>query len=312
MALNIDADELNADWLRASVWDLPRDPEVLLFNIGADRWEHFKTLPAFKAIPEGLEAKVDALARARKASNPDLVKYDEDQPRDERGRFGSGTGGNGGNGLTPKEILDLKRDQPDTLKEQVYKAEENHRPRAARLAGSNPVKIPRDKFETDEEYSKAYKEYKENFINWARENSRDVISETGKQHLDGTQSGVQNYVNEITNSNWFVAQFGDGGLVGNPEVNLVNEKYSGKYTFGIDENGDTKSGIFLNNAVSMREPTIVHELAHYATTISVTEPHSGHGVKFAENYVFLADQILGEDYASGLKDSFVKEGVLND
>jgi len=93
MALNIDADELNADWLRAAVWDLPKDPKVLLFNIGADRWEHFKTLPAFKAIPEGLEAKVDALVRARKANNPDLVKYDPDQPRDERGRFGSGGGG---------------------------------------------------------------------------------------------------------------------------------------------------------------------------------------------------------------------------
>jgi len=50
-------------------------------------------LPAFKAIPKGLEAKVDALVRARKASNPDLVKYDPDQPREANGRFGSGGGG---------------------------------------------------------------------------------------------------------------------------------------------------------------------------------------------------------------------------
>jgi hypothetical protein len=103
--INLDNNEMNSDWIRAASWDLPRTPESLLYKIGINRWEHFKTLPAFKAIPEGLEAKVDALVRARKASNPDLIKYDPDQPRDERGRFGSGGGGSSApEGKLPKPV----------------------------------------------------------------------------------------------------------------------------------------------------------------------------------------------------------------
>ena len=312
MALNIDADELNADWLRASIWDLPKDPEVLLFNIGADRWEHFKTLPAFKAIPEGLEAKVDALVRARKANNPDLIKYDPDQPRDERGRFGSGTGdgGNAGNGLTHKEILDLKRDQPDTLVRQVYKAEKEYRPQVQRSL-EKPQRPPRDSFETKEEYDKAYKEYAKEHKEWARESTRDIISETGEQHLNGTRAGTQNYVNEITGSDWFVERFGDGGKIGTPQIKLSNASYAGQYTIGT-KGGEGFSSLSIDRGVSLNEPNVVHELAHYATAISVTEPHAGHGVEFAENYLFMTSQIFGTDYASGLEDAFVKEGVLSE
>jgi hypothetical protein len=93
--INLDNNDANSDWIRSSAWDLPRTPESLLYKIGASRWEHFKTLPSFKAIPEGLEAEVDALVRARmpksaKALLANLNKYDPDQPREANGRFGSG------------------------------------------------------------------------------------------------------------------------------------------------------------------------------------------------------------------------------
>jgi hypothetical protein len=307
--INLDSSDANSDWIRSSAWDLPRTPESLLYKIGADRWEHFKTLPAFKAIPEGLEAKVDALVSARKASNPDLIKYDPDQPRDERGRFGSG-GGSAGNGLTHKEILDLKRDQPDTLVRKVYKAEKQYRPQVQREL-EKPQRPPRENFETKEEYDKAYKEYSKEHKEWVLESTRDVISEMGEQNLNGTRAGVQNYVNEVTGSDWFVERFGDGGKIGTPEVKLSNASYAGQYTIGI-KGGEGFSSLNIDKGLSLNEPNIVHELAHYATAISITEPHAGHGIEFAENYLFMTSQIFGKDYASGLEDAFVKEGVLNE
>lgn len=313
MALNIDADNLNADWMRAAVWDLPKDPEVLLFNIGADRWEHFKTLPAFKAIPKGLEAKVDALVRARKPKSAkallaSLVKYDPDQPRDERGRFGSGTGGNGGNGLDHRQAMNLQN-QPDKLVKQVYKAEQEHRSVTQREA-EKPRMLGRENFETREAYDKAYKEYTKEFKEWSREITRDVISETGEKNLNGTKAGIQNYVNEVTGSDWFVQHFGDGGALGTPQVRLSNASYAGQYSFGIKGNSGY-SALSIDSGHSLNEPTIVHELTHYATAISATESHAGHGIEFAENHVFMTSQIFGEDYASGLRDAYVKEGVLN-
>jgi hypothetical protein len=312
--INLDNNDANSDWIRSGAWDLPRTPEGLLYKIGVNRWEHFKTLPAFKAIPKGLEAKVDALVRARKASNPDLIKYDPDQPRDESGRFGSGSvidsGPNVGNGLTHKEILDLKRDQPDTLVKQVYKAEKEYRPQVQREL-EKPQRPPRDNFETKEEYDKAYKEYSKDFKEYARESSRDIISETGEQNLNGTRAGIQNYVNEITGSDWFVERFGNGGKIGTPQVKLSDASYAGQYTIGT-KGGEGFSSLNIDKGLSLNEPNIVHELSHYATAVSATEPHAGHGVEFVENYVFMTNQIFGKDYASGLKDAFVKEGVLND
>jgi hypothetical protein len=313
--INLDNNDANSDWIRSGYWDLPRTAESLLYKIGVDRWEHFKTLPSFKAIPEGLEAQVDELVRARKANNPDLVKYDEDQPRDELGRFGSGasvvdSGPNVGNGLTHKEILDLKRDQPDKLAKQLYKAEKEFRPQVQREL-EMPTAPKSANFETREEYDRAYKDYVKDHTEWMRESIRDVISKTGEQHLNGTKSGLQKYVNEIASSDWFVERFGNGGKIGIPPVKLSNASYAGQYTIGT-KNGEGYSSFNIDKGFTLNEPTIVHELAHYATAVSATEPHAGHGVEFAENYVFMTSQIFGEDYASGLKDAFAKEGVLND
>jgi hypothetical protein len=120
MKFNLDSDDLHADWLRARVWDLPTTAKHLIQTIGADQWEHFKTLPAFKAIPAGLEHDVEQYLSVKhlpvvKSQSDDghthdpvaarmgtahysqgrvlpLKKYSEDQERDDRGRFGSGGG----------------------------------------------------------------------------------------------------------------------------------------------------------------------------------------------------------------------------
>ena len=55
MAINLDADLRNADWLRTMYWDLPEDPEIFLAVIGGrDNLAHFMTLPAAEAMPAAL------------------------------------------------------------------------------------------------------------------------------------------------------------------------------------------------------------------------------------------------------------------
>jgi putative metallohydrolase (TIGR04338 family) len=248
-----------------------------------------------------------------------LNKYDEDQPRDELGRFGSGgnsnfnpSGSKGGNGLTPYEISKLKQNVPDTLKENVYQAQREFRPITNIDRSQMPQKPEIKNFDSKEEYDKAFREYKADWKEWAREGTRDIISKTGEEFLNGTKSGVQKYVNEVTRSDWFVEQFGDGGALGMPEVRTSEQNgTSGQYSFGNARDGSIFSRIIIDTGYTQREPTIVHEIAHYATTISAAEPHAGHGVEFAENYLFIADKVLGQDYASGLKDAFIKEGVLD-
>jgi hypothetical protein len=90
MALNIDADVANSDWMRSRTWDLPTTVQGVILNIGVDRWEHFKTLPAYKAMPPHLAHDVDAYVKAQ--LHKTINKYSPDQERDEHGRFGSGLG----------------------------------------------------------------------------------------------------------------------------------------------------------------------------------------------------------------------------
>lgn len=94
MAINIDNNDRNADWIKHRAWDFPTNPEAVIAMIGADRWEHFKTLPAYKAMPEHLRHEVEAIigGHPMKADQPDTVKYNENQERDDRGRWTGGYG----------------------------------------------------------------------------------------------------------------------------------------------------------------------------------------------------------------------------
>ncbi len=52
---DIDEDDEQADWLRTMAWDLPTSKSVFLASIGGiSELDHFMTLPAAKAMPEGL------------------------------------------------------------------------------------------------------------------------------------------------------------------------------------------------------------------------------------------------------------------
>lgn len=85
--INIDNNIANSDWLKQRTWDLPTTVKGFLNAIGgADKWEHFKTLPAYKPMPESLRHDVDAHVRAREAHK----SFNPDQPRDENGRFTDG------------------------------------------------------------------------------------------------------------------------------------------------------------------------------------------------------------------------------
>jgi len=61
--INLDANPMNADWLRTMAWDLPTEPEVfvrVVLHGQLAMWREFKTSPAYRAMPPELEAAVEA------------------------------------------------------------------------------------------------------------------------------------------------------------------------------------------------------------------------------------------------------------
>ena len=246
------------------------------------------------------------------AVQPDLSKYSPDQERDDHGRFGSGGGTTGGNGLNHREIYNLQVNRSDPQQKAVYKAEQAHHPEITQdLPKPQPpsVEMYRKGEMTRAEYDKAYKEYSKNFNEWSKESSRDIRSPLGEKNLNGTPKGSQAYVNEVTSQPWFIEKFGNGGVVGTPKVSFTKaQNIGGKYVLGF-KNGEPYSGLFINRGYSLNEPTFVHELAHYATGISQTTPFDGHGVEFASNHVYIANQIMGSEYGAGLAQAYREAGV---
>ena len=250
----------------------------------------------------------EVAARLEMGAEADLGKYSPDQERDERGRFGSGGGATGGNGLNHREIYNLQVNQPDSQKAAVYKAEEAHHPAITQdlpkpfPPSAEILQIGRA------EYDKAYKEYSKEFNKWSKESSRDIRSPIGEKNLNGTPKGAQAYVNEITNQPWFIERFGDGGVVGTPKVSLTDGNYAGRYSIGFLTR-IPYSRLDINRGYALNEPIYIHELAHYATAISQTTPYAGHGVEFASNHVYIATQIMGSEYGAGLAQAYREAGV---
>ena len=246
------------------------------------------------------------------AVRADLEKYNENQERDSHGRFGSGGGATGGNGLNHREIYNLQINRSDPQQKAVYKAEQAHHPEITQdLPQPQPpsVEMYRKGEMTRAEYDKAYKEYSKNFNEWSKESSRDIRSPLGEKNLNGTPKGSQAYVNEVTSQPWFIEKFGNGGVVGTPKVSFTKaQNIGGTYVLGF-KRGEPYSGLFINRAYSLNEPTFVHELAHYATAISQTTPFDGHGVEFASNHVYIASQVMGSEYGAGLAQAYQEAGV---
>lgn len=221
---------------------------------------------------------------------------------------GSWANGQGGSGLSRREIYELQYNMSDPKKAAVYKAEEKFQPQIQKdLQKPFPPNNPAE-YGSREEYVAAYKKYSKDFDEWSRESSRNIQSETGKKTLDGTRAGTQKYIDSITKSDWFINEFGDDRVVEVPKVALRENRVAGQYTFGF-KNGQPYSAMVINKGYSLNEPTILHELTHYATTISTKERFSPHGVEFAKNHVYMASKVIGPEYADGLEAAYREEGI---
>ncbi len=218
------------------------------------------------------------------------------------------TGQKGGSGLSHREMFELKRNRQDPLVKKVYEAEEKNHNQIQDKNTEVPSAPARSDFTEYADYDKAYKQYSKDFLAWSKKVTTSVISPLGEKHLDGTPTGVNGYVRDLLRQDWFVEQFGRGGTAGNPEVKVSSTGEAGAYQIGFK--GDKPISILrVNRGYSRAEPTIVHEIAHYATTISATSPHDGHGVEFVRNHIFIAGKVMGEDFADGLESAYREAGI---
>lgn len=241
-----------------------------------------------------------------------VLKHEEHDQSDHGNREGGSNAsegtGKGGNLLRHKEIYQLQVNRSDSQMQKVYAAEFKHQPQRQRELDKPFPPNNSNEYSTQEEYNKAYKEYSKKFDEWARETSRNIISELAQKNLDGSTSGTQKYVNEITESDWFVKEFGNGGFIKTPKVSVRDARVAGSYALGT-KNGVGFSRLTIGTGYSKNEPTIVHEISHYATAISATSPYDGHGVEFARNHIFVAKNVMGSDYASNLEKAYRDGGV---
>ena len=276
----------------------------------------------------------EVAARLEMGATADLGKYSPDQERDDHGRFGSGSGENstssggkypapasGGNGLSRAETLRLNL-RSDPLVNKVYAAENATRqgemvrgalekptapvyPKEAMAqarAEGNPGEAMRLSFE----YGKDYKEYSKAFDKYMVDfRVVNLQSDLAKETLDGSKAGTQAYINNVINQDWFKAAYGDGGVFANPDIATKTVKsYAGQYSSGLNKNE-----ISINKSYTQNEPTIIHEIAHYAQTISATSQFEGHGVGFAEINLHITENILGTEAADKLASSYIEKGV---
>lgn len=234
-----------------------------------------------------------------------VVKHQE---HDQSSHGNWATGQKGGSGLSHREMYELKK-QPDPIVRKVYDAEEKNHNQIQDKNAEQPSAPNRADFDEYSDYNDAYKKYSKDFLNWSRKVTTSVISPMGEKHLDGTPTGVNGYVRDVLRQDWFVEAFGKGGVAGNNlEVKVSSTGEAGAYQIGF-KNDLPISILRVNRGYSKAEPTIIHEIAHYATTISATSPHAAHGVEFARNHIFIAGKVMGDSFAKGLEKSYREAGV---
>jgi len=217
-------------------------------------------------------------------------------------------GTKGGHNLSPREVFNKQSVRSDVDIKKVYGAEDVHQPQLQRDV-KQPVAPKREDFQDRDSYVAAYKKYSKEYDDMYRESSRNIQSSIGEKNLDGSQKGVQNYVKDVITADWFVETFGDGGQMGRPPVSLItSKKAGGKYIYGF-KNGVYKSALKINSLLSKSEPSILHEIAHFATAISVGEGFDAHGVEYRMNYIFITNKVLGRESAESLKEAYRKANL---
>jgi putative metallohydrolase (TIGR04338 family) len=200
----------------------------------------------------------------------------------------------------------------DNSAKKVYAAEYAlHRPMNEKLApiSDRPVAPVRGKEDWDE-YSAAYDIYENKFNSWVLKRNSLIISDVGRKHLDGTKKGIQNYVNEVVTSESFVNDFGDGGQMGIPPVKITNNKQnvSGVYRMGY-RNGKYFTTLGIDRRYASDEATILHEIAHYATSISQRSHFEAHGYQYVLNHLSLVEDVMGVEMADELKSAYEDQGI---
>jgi hypothetical protein len=209
---------------------------------------------------------------------------------------------------SPQKIKEL-HDRIDPSQKSVYKAEQIVDQTNFDLL-SKPVSPKLKDFDSPAEYSDAYDKYSKEHNKWALEQLTDINSDLGKQHLDGTKKGVENYVNDVTDSDWFIEKFGTSHPeLGKPKVALSNAKsYSGQVSL-TKKNGNYNYQLKLNRDFAKHENTILHEIAHHAVNISAKDKYEGHGINFRNAHIFIAENVIGKEYADTLTNAYKAEGL---
>lgn len=246
-----------------------------------------------------------AVVRARKHADHDQ----SDHGNWADGRFAQGTP-RGSNGFN---VISAIRNQlpTDQYKTKVYAAANKLFP-TEKAGNTAPVGPKRKDFATYEEYAKAFKEYDKAFDKYAQTAMEYLASDTGRESLDGSLKGVKAYVQTVCTSDWFREAFGDGRAMGGiPPVKVTTAgDESGSFRMKSTPDGFmAETSLRFNKAAFTREPTILHEIAHFATAISATDRYEPHGVEFAKNLVFISEQVAGSEFAELMRTSLIEEGV---
>jgi hypothetical protein len=219
----------------------------------------------------------------------------------------------GGNGLGIEAVERLRKSS-DPLKERVYEAEQSVT-RTSVSTLEKPTAPKFSDFSSRDDYDKAYKEYKKKWTAWAVEKNASILSETGEKLLDGTPSGVKKYVNDVIKQDWFIEAFGDGKSLPPLDVTTGTTVAAGRHILGLTRYRGTgriiavKHEISIDRQFTKNEEVILHEISHYATTISQTDSHFDHGTEFARNHVFISEKVVGSARADELENAYREKGV---
>jgi len=246
-----------------------------------------------------------AVVRARKHADHDQ----SDHGNWATGRFAQGTP-RGGNAVTVLEAIRMQS-PTDKYKSKVYEAANKLFP-TEKEGNVAPVGPQRKDFATYEEYAKAFKEYDKAFDKYAQTAMEYLASDTGRELLDGSLKGVKSYVQQICTSDWFIEAFGTASQMGGvPPVKVTTAgDESGSFRMKADRFGTvSETSLRFNKAAFTREPTLLHEIAHFATAASATATYEPHGVEYAKNLVFICEQVVGSEFAELMRTSLIEEGV---
>jgi hypothetical protein len=202
----------------------------------------------------------------------------------------------------------------DPLRERVYGAENSVAKTSVNIL-EKPTAPKFSDFASRDDYDKAYKEYSKKWMSWAVEEKASILSERGEKLLDGSPSGVKKYVQEIIKSDWFIETFGDGKSLPPLDVKTASTTAGGRHILGVTRYRGTGRIIEVRHEISIdrqntkNEEVILHEISHYATTISEAKAHSPHGTEFARNHVFISEKVVGSARADELENAYREKGV---